>query len=166
MSTIFWNALKISPALLSASLLLAGSSYAAQTTTEQNQSASLELSSEDLSEENSVSQMDLTDNKPSFDLAQSVSVDETNAGANEVLQQIQNYNNDTISNDPSLNQVTNVSQLRDVSPGDWAYEALRSLVERYGCIAGYPDGTYRGNRPTTRFEFAAGLNACLDQIVR
>ncbi|MGB7442174.1 MAG: iron uptake porin, partial [Coleofasciculaceae cyanobacterium] len=42
----------------------------------------------------------------------------------------------------------------------------RSLVERYGCIAGYPDGTYRGNRPTTRFEFAAGLNACLDQIVR
>ena len=26
-----------------------------------------------------------------------------------------------------LNQVTNVNQLRDVSPGDWAYEALRSL---------------------------------------
>ncbi|NET03462.1 MAG: iron uptake porin [Symploca sp. SIO2B6] len=66
----------------------------------------------------------------------------------------------------SLNQVTNVSQLRDVSPGDWAYEALRSLVERYGCIAGYPDGTFRGNRTTTRFEFAAGLNACLNQIER
>ena len=36
-------------------------------------------------------------------------------------------------------QVTSVSQLRDVSPTDWAYEALRSLVERYGCIVGYPD---------------------------
>lgn len=65
-----------------------------------------------------------------------------------------------------MDQVTNVSQLRDVSPGDWAYEALRSLVERYGCIAGYPDGTYRGNRAMTRYEFAAGINACLQQIER
>lgn len=66
----------------------------------------------------------------------------------------------------ALDQVTNVTQLRDVSPGDWAFEALRSLVERYGCIAGYPDGTYRGNRAMTRYEFAAGLNACLQQIER
>jgi hypothetical protein len=70
---------------------------------------------------------------------------------------------DMDSNDP-MSQVTNVTQLRDVLPGDWAYEALRSLVERYGCIAGYPDRTFRGNRATTRFEFAAGLNACLQQI--
>ncbi len=68
--------------------------------------------------------------------------------------------------DDSMGQVTNVSQLRDVSPGDWAYEALRSLVERYGCIAGYPDGTFRGNRAMTRYEFAAGLNACLQQVER
>src|SRR5919199_5752251 len=66
-------------------------------------------------------------------------------------------------NDP-LGQVTNVSQLRDVQPADWAYEALRSLVERYGCIAGYPNGTFQGNRAMTRYEFAAGLNACLQQI--
>jgi hypothetical protein len=72
---------------------------------------------------------------------------------------------DSDANDP-MSQVTNVSQLRDVSPGDWAYEALRSLVERYGCIAGYPDGTFRGNRSTSRYEFAAGLNACLQQIER
>jgi hypothetical protein len=38
------------------------------------------------------------------------------------------------------------------------------LVERYGCIAGYPDRTFRGKQATTRFEFAAGLNACLDKI--
>ncbi|WP_017328045.1 iron uptake porin [Synechococcus sp. PCC 7336] len=61
-------------------------------------------------------------------------------------------------------QVTSVSQLSDVQPTDWWFSALQSLVERYGCIAGYPDGTYRGNRALTRGEFAAGLNACLDRI--
>ncbi|MGD1852290.1 MAG: iron uptake porin [Cyanophyceae cyanobacterium] len=65
---------------------------------------------------------------------------------------------------PGLNQVTSVSQLSDVRPTDWAFQALQSLVERYGCIAGYPDGTYRGNRALTRYEFAAGLNACLDRV--
>jgi hypothetical protein len=66
--------------------------------------------------------------------------------------------------DDSLAQVTSVSQLSDVQPTDWAFQALQSLVERYGCIAGYPDGTYRGNRALTRYEFAAGLNACLDRV--
>jgi len=63
-----------------------------------------------------------------------------------------------------LAQVTSVSQLSDVQPTDWAFQALQSLVERYGCIAGYPNLTYRGNRALTRYEFAAGLNACLDRI--
>jgi hypothetical protein len=76
-----------------------------------------------------------------------------------------NYTNENNQND-SLDQVTNVTQLSDVKPTDWAYEALRSLVERYGCIVGYPDRTYRGNRALSRFEFAAGLNACLNQIER
>ncbi|WP_292754065.1 iron uptake porin, partial [Nostoc sp. NMS4] len=61
-------------------------------------------------------------------------------------------------------QVTSVSQLSDVQPTDWAFQALQSLVERYGCIAGYPNSTYRGNRAMTRYEFAAGLNACLQRI--
>jgi hypothetical protein len=63
-----------------------------------------------------------------------------------------------------LAQITSVSQLSDVQPTDWAFQALQSLVERYGCIAGYPNSTYRGNRAMTRYEFAAGLNACLDRI--
>jgi hypothetical protein len=66
----------------------------------------------------------------------------------------------------ALNQITSVSELRDVTPGDWAYEALRSLVERYGCIVGYPDRTYRGDRALSRWEFAAGLNACLNSMER
>ncbi|HEY9600561.1 MAG TPA: iron uptake porin, partial [Allocoleopsis sp.] len=81
-----------------------------------------------------------------------------------VLDQINRYSREGAGD--SLDQVTNVSQLSDVSPGDWAYEALRNLVERYGCIAGYPDGTFRGNRAMTRYEFAAGLNACLQQVER
>uniref|UniRef100_B8HXL5 S-layer domain protein n=1 Tax=Cyanothece sp. (strain PCC 7425 / ATCC 29141) TaxID=395961 RepID=B8HXL5_CYAP4 len=64
----------------------------------------------------------------------------------------------------SMDQVTSVSQLSDVRPTDWAFQALQSLVEKYGCIAGYPDGTFRGNRAATRYELAAALNACLDVI--
>jgi len=69
------------------------------------------------------------------------------------------------SDDP-LSQVTSVSQLSDVQPTDWAFQALQSMVERYGCISGYPDGTFRGNRALTRYEFAAGLNTCLDKITQ
>ena len=66
--------------------------------------------------------------------------------------------------DNPMSQVTSVSQLQDVQPSDWAFGALQSLVERYGCIAGYADGTYLGNRSISRYEFAAGLNACLEKI--
>jgi hypothetical protein len=76
------------------------------------------------------------------------------------LDQIQQYSEQS----DAMDQVTSVSQLRDVQPTDWAFQALQSLVERYGCIAGYPDGTYRGNRAMTRYEFAAGLNACMDKV--
>lgn len=63
-----------------------------------------------------------------------------------------------------LAQITSVSELTDVLPTDWAYQALQNLVETYGCIEGYPDRTYRGQRSLTRFEFAAGLNSCLNVI--
>jgi len=61
-------------------------------------------------------------------------------------------------------QVTSITQFSDVYPTDWAYQALSNLIERYGCVAGYPNGTYRGNRAMTRFEAAALLNACLDRV--
>ena len=70
----------------------------------------------------------------------------------------------SVNNSNTMAQVTSVSQLSDVQPTDWAFQAVQSLVERYGCIAGYPDGTFRGNRALTRYEFAAGLNACLDRV--
>ena len=72
--------------------------------------------------------------------------------------------NTDLNFDDDLAQVTSISQLSDVQPTDWAFQALQSLVERYGCIAGYPNATFRGNRALTRYEFAAGLNACLDRV--
>jgi Carbohydrate-selective porin, OprB family/S-layer homology domain len=64
----------------------------------------------------------------------------------------------------SVSQVSSVSELTDVDPNSWAFQALKSLVERYGCIEGYPNKKYLGNRPLSRYEFAAGLNSCLDKI--
>ena len=80
-----------------------------------------------------------------------------------ILDQVRQYSD---ANRPRRQQaqVTSVSQLSDVDPTHWAFSALQSLVERYGCIEGYPDRTYRGNRAITRYEFAAGLNACLNRI--
>lgn len=95
--------------------------------------------------------------------AQTVSGEQVQTpNANEILEQVDQYN----QQGDSLDQVNSVTQFRDVQPTDWAYEALRGLVERYGCIAGYPNGTYRGNRALTRYEFAAGLYSCLLQIER
>ena len=78
---------------------------------------------------------------------------------------VSNLEAESADSDP-MAQVTSVSQLSDVQPTDWAFQALQNLVERYGCIAGYPDGTFRGNRAMTRYEFAAGLNACLERITQ
>ena len=121
MIKLFWQALKVAPVIVAASLFAAGGAS-----------------------------------------AQSISAEKE--GVDETLEQINNYQQ--LEQDSSLSQVTNVNQLRDVSPTDWAYEALRSLVDRYGCISGFPNQTYRGSQALTRYEFAAGLNSCLNQIER
>jgi hypothetical protein len=73
-------------------------------------------------------------------------------------------NLDGVSKYASSEQVTSINQFSDVRPTDWAYQALNNLVERYGCVAGYPNGTYGGGKAMTRFEAAALLNACLDRV--
>ncbi|KKI99266.1 iron uptake porin [Prochlorothrix hollandica] len=91
-------------------------------------------------------------------VASSVSAQELNA--EETLSQLSQY---TAGND-SMGQLRSVSQLSDVRPTDWAYQAVRSLVERYNCVAGYPDGTFRGGRAMTRYEAAALVNSCMDTV--
>ena len=63
-------------------------------------------------------------------------------------------------------QIPTVESLKDISTTDWAYEALRNLSDRYSCFVGFPDNNYRGTQSLTRYEFAAGLNSCLNQIER
>ena len=65
---------------------------------------------------------------------------------------------------PTFAQVTSVSQLRDVSPTNWAYGAITNLVEKYGCVAGYPNGTFKPGSPASRAELASLTSACLDRI--
>lgn len=41
----------------------------------------------------------------------------------------------------------------DVAPSDWAYQAVAELADA-GLVEGYPDGTFRGGTPITRYEMA------------
>lgn len=152
MTKIFWKSLLVTPAILGAALV--ASSGAMATEAQGAVESSVEFAPVELSEVSAVEE--IVEAEASVDVAQAAPVDSSS------LNQVVQYANENNVN--SMGQVTSIDQLSDVRPTDWAYQALQSLVERYGCIAGYPDGTYRGQQAMTRFEFAAGLNACLDRI--
>jgi Carbohydrate-selective porin, OprB family/S-layer homology domain len=158
MSNILWKSLVVSPAVLGATLLVSGAALASGNSTtpvvvktEVSQAKTQEASAATFS---------------TTIATEAIKAPQTLAQAQQtpvnVLEQVNQYSNEGKNN--SQGQVTSVSQFSDVQPTDWAFQALQSLVERYGCIAGYPNGTFRGNRAMTRYEFAAGLNACLDRV--
>ena len=64
----------------------------------------------------------------------------------------------------SKEQVAGIAQFSDLRPTDWAYQALSNLIERYGCVAGYANGSFKGGQAISRYEAAALLNACLDRV--
>jgi hypothetical protein len=154
MSKIIWNSLLVSPALLGATLLVSSSAYAAVGEASENQTAQMQPVTSVLASEVNFPR------EPEI-IAQAAQAESSNS--QQVLERLNQYSREGSAN-KSAGQLTSVSQLSDVRPTDWAFQALQNLVERYGCIAGYPDGTFRGNRALTRYEFAAGLNSCLDQI--
>ncbi|AFY34145.1 iron uptake porin [Calothrix sp. PCC 7507] len=145
MSNLLWKSLVVSPAVLGATLLVSAAAIAAPNATTEVLPAEKQAVAE-------------VAPKPEL-LAQAAPASSDSS----VLEQVNRYSKEGNSNSVQ-SQVTSVSQFSDVQPTDWAFQALQSLVERYGCIAGYPNGTYRGNRALTRYEFAAGLNACLDRV--
>lgn len=164
MSNILRNALKLTPALLGAVLLLANRTQAAETFVTQlaPSSSVVALSKTTTSPKPTVSSVQpqlVASNRTKS----TISLANQSSQVPDLLAQATSSQLSTSEPD-AIAQVTSVSQLSDVQPNDWAFQALQSLVERYGCIAGYPDGTYRGNRALTRYEFAAGLNACLDRV--
>jgi len=81
-----------------------------------------------------------------------------------VAVQAAELNIDSVNKYAAEEQVTSINQFSDVKPTDWAFQALSNLIERYGCVAGFPNGTYKGGQAMTRYEAAALLNACLDRI--
>jgi len=51
----------------------------------------------------------------------------------------------------------------DVPRGHWAYNAIDRL-SRAGIIEGYPDGTFKGPKAMTRYEFAVAIARILDKF--
>ncbi|MEM9121374.1 MAG: S-layer homology domain-containing protein [Cyanobacteria bacterium P01_F01_bin.56] len=65
-----------------------------------------------------------------------------------------------------LTQMFSSGNFTDVSSNHWAFTAVNTVAEDYNCLSGYADGTFRGDEFVTRDEFAAGMDACLDSVVR
>jgi hypothetical protein len=51
----------------------------------------------------------------------------------------------------------------DVPPDHWAYQAIQELAAD-GYIKGYPDGSFKGNRPMTRYEIAVLTDRAVSAI--
>lgn len=167
MSKLFAKSLLSSPILLGAMLAIAAPGISAESQSAKADNASEALTSNVSALQPTGEASSLSVNLPvEQKLAQALPAAQPSANpvsdSSSTLNQINQYVREGRSNRNA--QVTSVSQFSDVRPTDWAFQALQSLVERYGCIVGYPDKTYRGNRAMTRYEFAAGLNACLDKI--
>ncbi|MDY6784418.1 MAG: iron uptake porin [Cyanobacteriota bacterium] len=174
MSKLLWQMCKTAPVVLTSSLLLvSGAQAALEGETESAESlASVVQPAEIESAEPLASVAQETELEgateftfespaPSVEIAQDMGY----SSNSELLQQIESYGSE--GSGSSLGQsAQGASKFRDVRPTDWAFQALDDLINRYDCLVGYPDGTFRGNRPLTRYEFAAGLNACLNQIER
>ncbi len=148
MKKLIWNTLKHSPSVFSVALLMAGSAIATETSPQNGESLDRDLLQANTTISSPLEIAQVFDSRP-------MPMDDPSLAPVGVSD---------LDSGEYMDQVTSVTQLSDVQPTDWAFQALQSLVERYGCIAGYPDGTYKGNRAMTRFEFAAGLNSCLDRI--
>jgi Carbohydrate-selective porin, OprB family/S-layer homology domain len=182
LSKVLWNSLLVTPALLGAALIANSSAIAAESQVSVDTAESLATVSEVTvsSDDFSTTQVDAiapaevaltpaeTTAPAAVEVAPVVEAAPAQTQSAETvpsvssLDEIMQYGSE--GGTESMSQVTSISQLSDVYPTDWAFQALQSLVERYGCIAGYPDGTYRGRNFMTRYEFAAGLNACMDRV--
>lgn len=168
MQKLFWSVLKLSPTLLSAIFLLLERTQASEVPVRalvSNSSTIVTTQDSTSLKQNSINPQVFVASTSSSIKSVSENILSSSRPQPPDVKLANTYQ--TIENPSALDalaQVTSVSQLSDVQPTDWAFQALQSLVERYGCIAGYPDSTYRGNRALTRYEFAAGLNACLDRV--
>ncbi|WP_353673881.1 iron uptake porin [Synechocystis sp. LKSZ1] len=61
-------------------------------------------------------------------------------------------------------QVNNVFELREVTPQDWAFEALNVLAHKYQCLPRGLEAFSSGNHSLSRTEFALSLRTCLHYL--
>ena len=57
---------------------------------------------------------------------------------------------------PAVSHAQATGPFADVPTDHWAYQAVDTL-QKAGVVIGYPDGTYGGRRPMTRYEFAVAI---------
>ena len=61
-----------------------------------------------------------------------------------------------------MTTVLGANPFTDVTPQDWAYQAVARLASQ-GVVNGYPDGTFQGGNNITRFEMAQMVAKALNQ---
>jgi hypothetical protein len=63
------------------------------------------------------------------------------------------------STEATAEQIEQATQATEVRPGDWAYQTLQALGNKYSC-----GNTATGNKTLSREEFATSLNGCVQSI--
>ena len=140
MTKLFWQLWKTTPAVIGVSILVAQAPIVAQTLEESN-------------------------------FTQAIPSAEAGSYNSQVLDLIDQYGEieqlgalETLDSEDPMGQINNAFQLRDLDPNHWAFEAVRNLVEKYQCLSGFEDGTFRGELRLNRYQFAAALSKCLASI--
>jgi hypothetical protein len=68
-----------------------------------------------------------------------------------------------VDNPTAQTQNQKPAELKDIPAGHWASEAIK-VAANCGIVRGFPDGTFRGNEPVTRYQAAAIVARLLDAV--
>lgn len=63
----------------------------------------------------------------------------------------------------AFQSVTHAETFNDVRPGHWAYDAVEKTA-RLGLVLGPGDGSFKGDKPPTRYELAMGMAKVLAEV--
>jgi len=66
---------------------------------------------------------------------------------------------------PLIDAQAQIDALKDIPPNSWAYQSIVDLY-RDGIIIGYPDGTFKGSRPLTRYEAAVMVERAVQFLTK
>lgn len=87
----------------------------------------------------------------------------------EIAFELANYFNLVEKNSDKKCSITpraRASQLRDLDPNHWTYNAVRSIIDKHQLMDGYEDNTFRGDKPLTRYEGSAVISKFVKYVDR